>query len=160
MSDSRWARSSAEISWRSSTISITDRPVDRAADRASSPLAALEAVFLAHVGFVAEHPGVPRMLFGELQRPDRTLARQMVQALIQLLNGRSPAGYHEHALLRMAFPHHQVPEPPMMPAGTSTVAMGGFAPQGGGFAPAPTHQPIPAQAPIPGMPPSPNASAS
>lgn len=57
--------------------------VDRAADGAESPLAALEAVFMAHVGFVTEHPGVPRMLFGELQRPDRTMARQLVQALIQ-----------------------------------------------------------------------------
>lgn len=57
--------------------------VDTAAHGAPSPLAAIEAIFLAHAEFVAEHPGVPRMLFGELQRPDRTLARQMVQALIQ-----------------------------------------------------------------------------
>ena len=70
----------AVVSWAAEQLMAR---VDRAADRASSPLAALEAVFLAHVGFVAEHPGVPRMLFGELQRPDRTLARQMVQALIQ-----------------------------------------------------------------------------
>ncbi len=56
--------------------------VDRAAAGTASPLAALEAVFMAHVDFVAEHPGVPRMLFGELQRPAETLPRKMVQALI------------------------------------------------------------------------------
>lgn len=56
--------------------------VDRAADGASSALAALEAVFMTHVDFVAEHPGVPRMLFGELQRSSGTLPRNMVQTLI------------------------------------------------------------------------------
>ena len=57
--------------------------VDAAADGAASPLAALEAVFMAHIDFVAEHPGVPRMLFGELQRPGDTLPKKMVQALIR-----------------------------------------------------------------------------
>ena len=39
--------------------------VDRAAQAAATSAAALEAMFLAHTGFVAEHPGVPRMMFGE-----------------------------------------------------------------------------------------------
>lgn len=56
--------------------------VDRAAEGAASSMAALEAVFMAHVDFVAEHPGVPRMLFGELQRPADTLPRKMVQTLM------------------------------------------------------------------------------
>lgn len=55
---------------------------DRAAEAAASPLAALEAVFMAHVEFVAEHPGVPRMLFGELQRAEKTPAKRMAQTLI------------------------------------------------------------------------------
>ena len=38
---------------------------------------------MAHIDFVAEHPGVPRMLFGELQRPGDTLPKKMVQALIR-----------------------------------------------------------------------------
>ena len=38
---------------------------------------------MAHVEFVAEHPGVPRMLFGELQRPGETGPKRMAQALIQ-----------------------------------------------------------------------------
>lgn len=57
--------------------------VDKAAQNAASPLAALEAVFMAHTDFICEHPGVPRMLFGELQRPGKTLPKQMVQALLQ-----------------------------------------------------------------------------
>lgn len=57
--------------------------VDTAAQPIASPLAALEAVFMAHIDFVSEHPGVPRMLFGELQRPGETLPKKMIQTLIQ-----------------------------------------------------------------------------
>ena len=38
---------------------------------------------MSHVAFVCEHPGVPRMLFGELQRAGPTPAKQIVHALIQ-----------------------------------------------------------------------------
>ncbi|AVA15030.1 TetR/AcrR family transcriptional regulator [Sphingopyxis sp. MG] len=57
--------------------------VDEAADGATSPKAALEAVFMTHIDFVSDHPGVPRMLFGELQRPGETLPKRMVQTLIR-----------------------------------------------------------------------------
>lgn len=57
--------------------------VDKAIAGAASPLAALEAVFMTHVNFVAEHPGVPRMLFGELQRPDLSLPKRVVQTLVR-----------------------------------------------------------------------------
>ncbi|MCW8907077.1 MAG: TetR/AcrR family transcriptional regulator [Sedimenticola sp.] len=56
--------------------------VDRAVETVESPVDALQAMFLAHVGFVAEHPGVPRMLFGELQRSGDTAPKRMVQTLI------------------------------------------------------------------------------
>jgi len=56
--------------------------VERAAQSAASPLSALEAMFVAHAGFIAEHPGVPRMLFGELQRGGDSVTRQMVQTLL------------------------------------------------------------------------------
>lgn len=56
--------------------------VDKALQAATSPLAALEAMFMAHVEFVIEHPGVPRLLFGELQRAEQTNPKRMVQALI------------------------------------------------------------------------------
>ncbi|CBL46708.1 Transcriptional regulator [gamma proteobacterium HdN1] len=57
--------------------------VDKAAASAASPMAALEAMFMAHIDFVAEHPGVPRMLFGELQRPGDTLPKKMVKTLVR-----------------------------------------------------------------------------
>jgi len=56
--------------------------LDAASANAASPLAALEAMFLAHAGFVADHPGVPRMLFAELQRPSESVTRRMVQTLL------------------------------------------------------------------------------
>jgi len=57
--------------------------VDKAAQAAPSPAAALEAVFMAHIDFVCERPGVPRLLFGELQRPDQSIPKQLVQTLIE-----------------------------------------------------------------------------
>lgn len=48
----------------------------------SPPLTRLEAMLVAHVDFVIEQPGVPRILFGELQRagdtPTKAIARQLM----------------------------------------------------------------------------------
>lgn len=74
--------------------------VDEALCAGGPPLAVLERVFHAHVGFVAEHPGVPRILFHELQRPAdsafRARARSMVagyrQRLCRLFNDAKDAG--------------------------------------------------------------------
>ncbi|HRQ57063.1 MAG TPA: TetR family transcriptional regulator [Azoarcus taiwanensis] len=55
---------------------------ERAARDAASPLAALEAMFFAHIDFIARHPGVPRMMFGELQRGADTPARKLARTLI------------------------------------------------------------------------------
>lgn len=57
--------------------------MDKAAQAVASPLAAIESMFMAHVEFVAEHPGVPRMMFGELQRAGETAPKRMAQALIR-----------------------------------------------------------------------------
>ena len=57
--------------------------IDRAAVGIESPLAAMQAMFMSHIEFVVEHPGVPRMIFGELQRAESTPAKQMVRTLIQ-----------------------------------------------------------------------------
>jgi AcrR family transcriptional regulator len=57
--------------------------VDQAARSALTPAAAIEAMFMAHVEFVAEHPGVPRMLFGELQRAGQTAPKRMAQTLLR-----------------------------------------------------------------------------
>jgi AcrR family transcriptional regulator len=50
--------------------------VDAAISAAKSPTAALHAVFMPHIQFVVEHPGVPRMLFGELQHAKLTAPKR------------------------------------------------------------------------------------
>lgn len=62
--------------------------VDKAIEAAPSPLAALEAAFMAHIDFVVKHPGVPRMLFGELQRADVSPAKLMVRTMIRGYSSR------------------------------------------------------------------------
>ncbi|VUZ24281.1 Nucleoid occlusion factor SlmA [uncultured Comamonas sp.] len=57
--------------------------IDRAIAVAPTPWAALEAVFMAHVQFAVQHPGVPRMLFGELQRADNSAPKRLAQTLMR-----------------------------------------------------------------------------
>lgn len=59
------------------------RRIDEAAAVADTPLGALRAVFMAHAEFVVEHPGVPRMLFGELQRAQASPAKILAQILLR-----------------------------------------------------------------------------
>ena len=70
----------AVMSWASERLLAR---IDAAIHDATSPVAALEAVFMTHIDFIAQHPGVPRMLFSELQRPTETLPRRMVQTLVE-----------------------------------------------------------------------------
>jgi AcrR family transcriptional regulator len=75
-----------EAIWKAVTEWVAERllaRIDAAALGIESPLAAMEAMFMSHVEFVAEHPGVPRVMFGELQRRETTAAKRMVQTLIQ-----------------------------------------------------------------------------
>jgi AcrR family transcriptional regulator len=53
--------------------------------QASAPdvLSGLEAMFLAHVKFIREFPGVPRLVFAELQQPDSSPVRQRVQQIMR-----------------------------------------------------------------------------
>lgn len=53
-----------------------------AAGDAGDPMAALRAVFLTHVGFVVEQPGVPRVIFQELQQALDTPLKARVRALL------------------------------------------------------------------------------
>lgn len=76
---------SKDAIWQAAMDWVAERllqKVDRAAVGSGSPLDALQAMFMAHVGFVVEHPGVPRLLFGELQRAGPTPAKRAAQALI------------------------------------------------------------------------------
>jgi AcrR family transcriptional regulator len=77
---------SKDTIWQSVMEWVADRllaRIDSAADGIASPLAAMQAMFMSHIDFVVEHPGVPRMMFGQLQSTDATAAKKMAQTLIQ-----------------------------------------------------------------------------
>lgn len=76
--------------------------LDDAVKGIASPVDALQAMFLSHVAFVAQHPGVPRMMFGELQRP-QSPARRMVQTVLKQYAQRL------HRLLDLAKSAREVP---------------------------------------------------
>lgn len=57
--------------------------IGAAAASAGDPIARLEAVFRAHIRFVAANPGVPRVIFHELQRPDGSQVKGCVQRILQ-----------------------------------------------------------------------------
>lgn len=57
--------------------------VDSAVQTTASPMLALETLFMAHVEFVAAHPGVPRLLLSELQRTESSRPKRIVQAFLR-----------------------------------------------------------------------------
>ena len=57
--------------------------ISSAAEVSTSPISALEAMFMAHIAFAVEHLGVPRMLFGELQKPGTSPAKNAVGSLLE-----------------------------------------------------------------------------
>ena len=56
--------------------------IDNAMQNQTTAIAALQAAFMTHIQFISEHPGVPRLLFGELQRKENTAAKKLVTALL------------------------------------------------------------------------------
>ncbi len=86
--------------------------IDSAAHSATSPLEALQAVFITHIEFVTEHPGIPRMLFGELQQPAQTLSKKMAQTLIQRY------GEHLRRLFEAGIAHRELDADLDVPAAT------------------------------------------
>jgi len=47
-----------------------------------SSLQVLQEIFSAHLEFILEHPGVPRLIFAELQRPNDTAAKRIVREFL------------------------------------------------------------------------------
>lgn len=80
--------------------------IDDAAQTKALPLERLQAMFEAHVDFVARHPGVPRLLFHELQQPGDSLVKKSVRTLLAayrrrlvgLLNEAKQAGQAQAGL--------------------------------------------------------------
>lgn len=56
--------------------------LETAAQKAASPVEGLQAVFMAHVKFVMAHPGVPRLIFQDMQQPDDTPLKARVRGLL------------------------------------------------------------------------------
>ncbi|MBK7052589.1 MAG: TetR/AcrR family transcriptional regulator [Rhodoferax sp.] len=75
--DSIWL---AALAWVTENLL---RLLNEAAGQADEPLVALRAVFDAHVNFVMTHPGVPRVIFHELQQPHDSPLKQQVRSLMQ-----------------------------------------------------------------------------
>lgn len=74
----------AVLDW--TTDSLLARLLSAAAghgDHPLPPLHALQAIFAAHVDFVMEHPGVPRVIFQELQHAQDTALKARVRDLMQ-----------------------------------------------------------------------------
>lgn len=77
--------------------------VFRAADTHELADQALEAMFLAHVGFIARHPGIPRLMLGELQKPGngpaKTIVRQTLARYRTKVVGLLDLGIHQGRVL-------------------------------------------------------------
>jgi TetR/AcrR family transcriptional regulator len=56
--------------------------IEQAAAIAASPLDALERIYKTHIAFVDRYPGVPRILFAELQNPVGSEARKIVRGML------------------------------------------------------------------------------
>jgi AcrR family transcriptional regulator len=61
---------------------------DAAFNAGGEPLAILERLFHAQVAFVASHPGVPRILFHELQRPAEGTLHSLARGIVGAYRGR------------------------------------------------------------------------
>jgi AcrR family transcriptional regulator len=71
--------------WQAVMEWVADTLLDRlttAVAGMDSPLGAMEAMFHRHLDFVAEYPGVPRILFGELQRRESSPAKATTRLLL------------------------------------------------------------------------------
>lgn len=55
--------------------------LDAAALAAPTPLEGLRAVFMKHARFVAKHPGVPRLILNELQKPRDTPIKRRARSM-------------------------------------------------------------------------------
>lgn len=71
-----WA---AVMKWVSTTL---ESRFDKAETETDGALKVLERLFHRHIDFVHAHPGVPRLIFAELQRPDDTAAKRIVREFL------------------------------------------------------------------------------
>ncbi|QKK02990.1 MAG: TetR/AcrR family transcriptional regulator [Pseudomonadota bacterium] len=70
------------------------RQVFTVADQHEQADQALEAMFLAHIGFIARHPGIPRLILGELQKPGNRPAKRMIRQALAAYRQKVVAVLH------------------------------------------------------------------
>jgi AcrR family transcriptional regulator len=74
-----------EAIWRAVMEWVSDKllaQIDDIVGVTEDPVAALQAMFINQVEFAVNYPGVPRILFGELQKADATPAKQVAQIML------------------------------------------------------------------------------
>lgn len=70
----------AAIEWVEENLLTT---LEAAAKKTESPLTNLQQVFFSHVDFVIVRPGVPRLIFHELQQPADSAIKALVRRFLQ-----------------------------------------------------------------------------
>lgn len=89
----------AVLDWTADTLIAQ---LQLAASQSVNPLMALQAVFKTHVDFVMDHPGVPRVIFQELQHAQDTALKARVRGLMQqyrtLVMGLLQRAHEQHLL--------------------------------------------------------------
>lgn len=70
--------------------------LEKAAAGGTDPLDTVQRMFSAHMGFIAQHPAIPRLLFSELLHKKNSRFRELIVGLIAGYEARI-AGLLEHA---------------------------------------------------------------
>ncbi len=75
-----------EAIWQAVMEWVSDRLISKIyhiSKVTEDPVTALQAMFMTHIEFAIDYPGIPRILFGELQKADATAAKQVAQAMLK-----------------------------------------------------------------------------
>jgi TetR/AcrR family transcriptional regulator len=75
-----------EAVWQAVMEWVSDKllsQIDHFSKMTEEPVTALQAMFMTHIEFAINYPGVPRILFGELQKADATAAKRVAQAMLK-----------------------------------------------------------------------------
>lgn len=68
----------AVMEWVSAQLLARIEAIDN--DNGSASLAALKKIFMTHAKFITEYPGIPRILFSELQGNEESEVKNIIQA--------------------------------------------------------------------------------
>ena len=72
--------------WQASVESVSTQLLTRAtnaSEQAETALAALEAIFMAHIDYFACYPGIPSLILSELQATEKTPVKRIIGEMFQ-----------------------------------------------------------------------------